>query len=141
VRKLRFVFRLNEQHTERVTGSRIEPRQGPYTGHITKGVMPAVAERHHVENTKFAQRFHISHGQKGKCHSCPNFSLLELHKLLVLNERSRLFHVLRMGLKGIELGLGRIILIIQSQSHVTTDGQSVSLSWCRAPSGVHDQIS
>jgi hypothetical protein len=28
----------------------------------------------------------------------------------------------------------------QSQSHVTTDGQSVGLSWCRAPSGAHDQI-
>jgi hypothetical protein len=28
----------------------------------------------------------------------------------------------------------------QSQSHITTDGQSVSKSWCRAPSGPHDQI-
>jgi hypothetical protein len=28
----------------------------------------------------------------------------------------------------------------QSQSHVTADGQSASLSWCRAPSGTHDQI-
>jgi hypothetical protein len=28
----------------------------------------------------------------------------------------------------------------QSQSHIATDGQSVSLSWCRAPSGAHDQI-
>jgi hypothetical protein len=28
----------------------------------------------------------------------------------------------------------------QSQSHIATDGQSVSKSWCRAPSGVHDQI-
>jgi hypothetical protein len=28
----------------------------------------------------------------------------------------------------------------ESQSHVTTDGQSVSPSWCRAPSGAHDQI-
>jgi hypothetical protein len=27
-----------------------------------------------------------------------------------------------------------------SQSPVTTDGQSVGLSWCRAPSGAHDQI-
>jgi hypothetical protein len=27
-----------------------------------------------------------------------------------------------------------------SQSHITTDGQSVSKSWCRAPSGAHDQI-
>jgi hypothetical protein len=27
-----------------------------------------------------------------------------------------------------------------SQSHVTTDGQSVSPSWCRAPSGAQDQI-
>jgi hypothetical protein len=28
----------------------------------------------------------------------------------------------------------------QSQSHVTADGQSASPSWCRAPSGTHDQI-
>jgi hypothetical protein len=28
----------------------------------------------------------------------------------------------------------------QSQSHFTTDSQSVCLSWCRAPSGAHDQI-
>jgi hypothetical protein len=27
----------------------------------------------------------------------------------------------------------------QSQSHVTTDGQSVSMSRCQAPSGSHDQ--
>jgi hypothetical protein len=26
------------------------------------------------------------------------------------------------------------------QSHFTTDYQSVSPSWCRAPSGAHDQI-
>jgi hypothetical protein len=28
----------------------------------------------------------------------------------------------------------------QSQSHITTDGQSISKSQCRAPSGAHDQI-
>jgi hypothetical protein len=28
----------------------------------------------------------------------------------------------------------------QSQSYITTDGQSVCVSWCRAPSGTHDQI-
>jgi hypothetical protein len=28
----------------------------------------------------------------------------------------------------------------QNQSHIATDGQSVSKSWCRAPSGAHDQI-
>jgi hypothetical protein len=28
----------------------------------------------------------------------------------------------------------------QSQSHIATDGQSVSKSWCRAPSEAHDQI-
>jgi hypothetical protein len=27
-----------------------------------------------------------------------------------------------------------------SQSHIATDGQSVSKSWCRAPSGAHDHI-
>jgi hypothetical protein len=30
--------------------------------------------------------------------------------------------------------------ISQSQSHIATDGHSVCLSWCRAPSGAHDQI-
>jgi hypothetical protein len=33
-----------------------------------------------------------------------------------------------------------IKLSSQSQSHIATDGQSVSKSWCRAPSGTHDQI-
>jgi hypothetical protein len=28
----------------------------------------------------------------------------------------------------------------QSQSHIATDGQSVSKSWCRGPPGAHDQI-
>jgi uncharacterized PurR-regulated membrane protein YhhQ (DUF165 family) len=28
----------------------------------------------------------------------------------------------------------------QSQSHIATDGQSISKSWCRAPSGAHDKI-
>jgi hypothetical protein len=28
----------------------------------------------------------------------------------------------------------------QSQRHIATDGRSVSESWCRAPSGAHDQI-
>jgi hypothetical protein len=28
----------------------------------------------------------------------------------------------------------------QSQSHLSTDGQSVRQSWYRAPSGTHDQI-
>jgi hypothetical protein len=28
----------------------------------------------------------------------------------------------------------------QSQSHIAADGQSISKSWCRAPSGAHDQI-
>jgi hypothetical protein len=32
------------------------------------------------------------------------------------------------------------VWVSQSQSHITTDGQSVGLSWCRAPSGAHDQI-
>jgi hypothetical protein len=27
-----------------------------------------------------------------------------------------------------------------SQSHIATDCQSISKSWCRAPSGAHDQI-
>jgi hypothetical protein len=30
--------------------------------------------------------------------------------------------------------------VSQSQSHIATDGQSVSKSWYRAPSGAHDQI-
>jgi hypothetical protein len=28
----------------------------------------------------------------------------------------------------------------ESESYITTDGQSGSLSWCRAPSGAYDQI-
>jgi hypothetical protein len=28
----------------------------------------------------------------------------------------------------------------QSQSHIATDGQSVCLSWCRAPVGDHDRV-
>jgi hypothetical protein len=28
----------------------------------------------------------------------------------------------------------------RSQSHIATDGQSISKSWCRAPPGTHDQI-
>jgi hypothetical protein len=28
----------------------------------------------------------------------------------------------------------------ESQSHFTTDGQSVSPSWCRTPFGAHDHI-
>jgi hypothetical protein len=28
----------------------------------------------------------------------------------------------------------------QSQSHIATDGQSLCLSWCRAPTGAHDQM-
>jgi hypothetical protein len=31
-------------------------------------------------------------------------------------------------------------LTVQTQSHVATDGQSFSKSWCRALSGAHDQI-
>jgi hypothetical protein len=30
---------------------------------------------------------------------------------------------------------------ILGPSHFTTDGQSVSMSWCRAPSGAYDQMS
>jgi hypothetical protein len=29
---------------------------------------------------------------------------------------------------------------IQSRSHIATDSRSICKSWCRAPSGVHDQI-
>jgi hypothetical protein len=37
-------------------------------------------------------------------------------------------------------GLSFVIVIIESQSHITTDDQSVSASWFRAPSGDHDQM-
>jgi hypothetical protein len=33
-----------------------------------------------------------------------------------------------------------IFIINQSQSHITTDDQSDSESWFRAPSGAHDQM-
>jgi hypothetical protein len=32
------------------------------------------------------------------------------------------------------------VAIYPSPSHIATDGQSVSKSWCRAPSGAHDHI-
>jgi hypothetical protein len=35
---------------------------------------------------------------------------------------------------------GNFLPVCQSLSHVTTDGQSVSSSWCRSPLGAHDQI-
>jgi hypothetical protein len=38
------------------------------------------------------------------------------------------------GLSSVEVCLN------QSQSHIATDGQSVSKSWCRAPCGAHDHI-
>jgi hypothetical protein len=38
------------------------------------------------------------------------------------------------------LYLSSVSLFSQSQSHIATDGQSVSKSWCRAQSGAHDQI-
>jgi hypothetical protein len=38
---------------------------------------------------------------------------------------------------GVLLGMP---LLSQSQSHIVTDVRSVSKSWCRAPSGAHDQI-
>jgi hypothetical protein len=31
-------------------------------------------------------------------------------------------------------------VVCKSKSHIATDGQSVSKSWCRAPSGAHDLI-
>jgi hypothetical protein len=36
--------------------------------------------------------------------------------------------------------LRRISFPTRSQSHIATDGQSISKSWCRAPSGAHHQI-
>jgi hypothetical protein len=32
-----------------------------------------------------------------------------------------------------------LLYLFLSQSHIATDGQSISKSWCRAPSGVHDE--
>jgi hypothetical protein len=39
-----------------------------------------------------------------------------------------------------EESLADLLNSSQSQSHIATDGQSASKSWCRAPSGFHDQI-
>jgi hypothetical protein len=33
-----------------------------------------------------------------------------------------------------------VFLYVESESHITTDDQSVSPSWCRGPSGSHDRI-
>jgi hypothetical protein len=41
---------------------------------------------------------------------------------------------------GIRPHLHTVSPLCQSQSHIATDGQSVCLSWCRAPSGAHGQI-
>jgi hypothetical protein len=38
------------------------------------------------------------------------------------------------------LNLGSLRIKSQSQSYIATDGRSISKSWCRAPSGAHDQI-
>jgi hypothetical protein len=40
----------------------------------------------------------------------------------------------------VEKELWTRIISNQSQSHIATDGRSVSKPWCRAPSGPHDQI-
>jgi hypothetical protein len=37
--------------------------------------------------------------------------------------------------------LSQIRYLYQSQSYIATDGQSISKSWCRAPSGAHDSYS
>jgi hypothetical protein len=36
--------------------------------------------------------------------------------------------------------LTHLVKSSQSQSYIATDGLSISKSWCRAPSGAHDQI-
>ena len=41
---------------------------------------------------------------------------------------------------GIRPRLHTGVTVSPSPSHIATDGQSVSKSWCRAPSGAHDQI-
>jgi hypothetical protein len=58
----------------------------------------------------------------------PNWSL----------ERYRYANQLGLELKNIVANIP--VTQSQSQSHIATDGQSVCLSWCRAPSGAHDQI-
>jgi hypothetical protein len=35
---------------------------------------------------------------------------------------------------------GSVMSSNQSKSHIATDGRSVRQSWCRAPTGAHDQI-
>jgi hypothetical protein len=41
---------------------------------------------------------------------------------------------------GIQPHLHTVSTVSQSESHIATDGQAVSKSWCRAPSGAHDQL-
>jgi hypothetical protein len=53
------------------------------------------------------------------------------------NESSLLSSWLHAKLWTPELSL---LSVSQSQSHIATDGQSISESWCRNPSGAHDQI-
>jgi hypothetical protein len=71
-------------------------------------------------------------------------SLLYLSSISVSLSRC-LFYISLLSLS-LYLGVSSISLCdfisvsSQSQSHIVTDGQSVSKSWCRAPSGAHDQI-
>jgi hypothetical protein len=56
----------------------------------------------------------------------------------ITRTRSSLILVLRLTL--LYSSHSSVLFRTHSQSHIATDGQSVSKSWCPAPSGAHDQI-
>jgi hypothetical protein len=70
-------------------------------------------------------------------------SICSLHVILLSKITPTYFTWLTKGLFrpfNARWGWGGLSSQSQSQSHIANDGQSVSKSWCRAPSGAHDQI-
>jgi hypothetical protein len=63
--------------------------------------------------------------------------VLETGSVFVLMWKGEKTHTLLGPLERVNLNHRTIS---QSQSHIATDGQSISKSWCRALSGAHDQI-
>jgi hypothetical protein len=54
--------------------------------------------------------------------------------------RLHIFTLRNLPTECLRISLETELLSSQSQSHIATDGEPVSKSWCRAPSGAYDQI-
>jgi hypothetical protein len=59
---------------------------------------------------------------------------------LVIDSLAQYLIITELGDRYIETQLLNSQSQSQSQSDIAADGQSVCLSWCRAPTGAHDQI-